>query len=321
MANSHRGLLAGGLRRGIFNGEPFQGSTVVTAEPADRRHGPTPDGNGYWLVAPDGGIFSFGDAAFAGSRGGQPLNQPIVGMAPSATGRGYWLVASDGGMFACNATFHGSAGSVKLNKPVVGMARHPMAAATGWWRPTAGSSTRRRRLLRLHRRPAAEPAHRRHGSDADGAGTGWRRPTAGSSASGRPPSSAPWGASRSTNRWWASPRRPEVGSGFGGPVGVARRSATPVTLATIWTVRTSLPATGHATDPPLQLPVLPYPQVMGTRNRGTQRRAGLIPNRGRAGSTHRSAFSGTNPYFLSPISLQFRQGIPWGWGPGPRGPP
>jgi hypothetical protein len=29
----------------------------------------TPDGGGYWLVAGDGGIFAFGDAPFAGSRG------------------------------------------------------------------------------------------------------------------------------------------------------------------------------------------------------------------------------------------------------------
>jgi hypothetical protein len=41
----------------------------------------THDGRGYWLVASDGGIFSFGDAPFFGSTGGQPLNQPIVGMA------------------------------------------------------------------------------------------------------------------------------------------------------------------------------------------------------------------------------------------------
>ena len=41
----------------------------------------TPDGGGYWLVASDGGIFSFGDAPFMGSTGAQKLNQPIVGMA------------------------------------------------------------------------------------------------------------------------------------------------------------------------------------------------------------------------------------------------
>jgi hypothetical protein len=40
----------------------------------------TADGNGYWLVASDGGIFSFGDAHFHGSTGAIHLNQPIVGM-------------------------------------------------------------------------------------------------------------------------------------------------------------------------------------------------------------------------------------------------
>jgi hypothetical protein len=31
-------------------------------------------------VAPDSGIFSFGDAAFSGSEGGTHLNKPIVGI-------------------------------------------------------------------------------------------------------------------------------------------------------------------------------------------------------------------------------------------------
>ena len=58
----------------------------------------TPDGQGYWLVAADGGVFNFGDAPFAGSMGGRPLNAPVVGMAAADAG-GYWLVASDGGVF------------------------------------------------------------------------------------------------------------------------------------------------------------------------------------------------------------------------------
>ena len=61
---------------------------------------PTPDGGGYWLVASDGGIFNYGDAAFYGSTGAIHLNRPIVGMAATADGRGYWLVASDGGIFS-----------------------------------------------------------------------------------------------------------------------------------------------------------------------------------------------------------------------------
>jgi len=36
----------------------------------------TPDGQGYWLVASDGGVFSFGDAAFHGSTGALTLNRP-----------------------------------------------------------------------------------------------------------------------------------------------------------------------------------------------------------------------------------------------------
>src|SRR5437588_10668190 len=53
---------------------------------------------GYWFVAADGGIFSYGDALFAGSTGALNLNQPIVGMSPTPTGRGYWFVAADGGI-------------------------------------------------------------------------------------------------------------------------------------------------------------------------------------------------------------------------------
>ncbi len=49
----------------------------------------TPDGKGYWEVASDAGIFSFGDAPFLGSMGGQPLNAPIVAMASTPDGGGY----------------------------------------------------------------------------------------------------------------------------------------------------------------------------------------------------------------------------------------
>jgi len=69
----------------------------------------TPSGGGYWLVAADGGIFSFGDAAFQGSTGNLALTSPVVGMAPTPSGSGYWLVAADGGIFSFgDATFLGS---------------------------------------------------------------------------------------------------------------------------------------------------------------------------------------------------------------------
>ena len=44
---------------------------------------PPPPGDGYWLVARDGGIFAFGDAGFYGSTGAITLDQPIIGMAPT----------------------------------------------------------------------------------------------------------------------------------------------------------------------------------------------------------------------------------------------
>src|SRR5262249_473155 len=55
-------------------------------------------GPGYWVLASDGGVFSFGDAQFHGWTGAMRLNAPIIGMAATPTGHGYWLYASDGGV-------------------------------------------------------------------------------------------------------------------------------------------------------------------------------------------------------------------------------
>jgi hypothetical protein len=89
--------------------------------------------HGYWLVGSDGGIFSFGSAAFHGSTGGIPLQRPVMAITPTSTGNGYWLVASDGGIFSFgDSTYYGSlpglgfhpAGSglpQSLNAPIVGM--------------------------------------------------------------------------------------------------------------------------------------------------------------------------------------------------------
>jgi uncharacterized protein (DUF1501 family) len=87
---------------------------------------PTPSGDGMYLCARDGAVFTFGDAVYRGSMGGKRLNKPVVGMARTPTGRGYWLVASDGGIFSFgDARFYGSTGAMRLNKPVVGMAATP----------------------------------------------------------------------------------------------------------------------------------------------------------------------------------------------------
>jgi hypothetical protein len=38
-------------------------------------------GNGYLMVAEDGGIFSFSDRPFSGSLGGNPPTRPVVAVA------------------------------------------------------------------------------------------------------------------------------------------------------------------------------------------------------------------------------------------------
>ena len=93
-------------------------------------------GAGYWLVAADGGVFTFGDAPFFGSIPGRniSLNAPVVGMARTPSGKGYWLVAGDGGVFTFgDAPFFGSipGTNTSLNAPVVGMAATP--SGKGYW--------------------------------------------------------------------------------------------------------------------------------------------------------------------------------------------
>ena len=95
---------------------PF-GTTAVGANAVAGANAPivglaaTSDGGGYWLVASDGGVFSYGDAHFYGSAGSLHLNAPIVGMAATPGGGGYWLVAADGGIFSYgDAGFLGSPG-------------------------------------------------------------------------------------------------------------------------------------------------------------------------------------------------------------------
>jgi ribosomal protein L24E len=91
-----------------------------------------PAGNGYWEVASDGGIFTFGAAGFYGSMGGKPLDKRVVGIATTPAGHGYWEVASDGGIFAFgDAGFYGSMGGKPLDKPIVGIATTPNGG--GYW--------------------------------------------------------------------------------------------------------------------------------------------------------------------------------------------
>ena len=104
-----------------FGSAPFLGSTGnLTLQRPVVGIVQTKDKDGYWMDASDGGVFSFGDSTFYGSIPGlglgpagsglrHSLNDPIVGMVPSADGGGYFMVGSDGGVFAFgDARFEGS---------------------------------------------------------------------------------------------------------------------------------------------------------------------------------------------------------------------
>ena len=102
-------------------------------------------------MASDGGIFTFGDAAFYGSTGALTLNSPVVGMAPTPDGKGYWLVAADGGIFTFgDAAFYGSTGDAHPQQPGGRHGRHPrrQGLLAGGLR-RRDLHLRRRRLLRL----------------------------------------------------------------------------------------------------------------------------------------------------------------------------
>jgi surface antigen len=61
---------------------------------------PTSDGQGYFLVGSDGGVFAFGDATYEGSCPGiGGCLAKAVAVVPDATGHGYWLVTQHGGVY------------------------------------------------------------------------------------------------------------------------------------------------------------------------------------------------------------------------------
>ena len=107
----------------LGNNSPISGGAATLNARLDSatRVAEVAGGNGYWLVASDGGVFTFGAAQFYGSMAGKHLNSPITGIVATSDDRGYWLVAQDGGVFAFgDAVFSGSTGGKTLAAPIVG---------------------------------------------------------------------------------------------------------------------------------------------------------------------------------------------------------
>ena len=90
-------------------------------------------GLGYWTVTAAGGVYTFGDAPFAGSAAGLRLAAPVVAIAATRSGLGYWLLGRDGGVFTFgDAPFFGSGVGEDPGSPAVGVARTGFHTTPGY---------------------------------------------------------------------------------------------------------------------------------------------------------------------------------------------
>ncbi|MCP4084506.1 MAG: S8 family serine peptidase [Actinomycetia bacterium] len=83
------------------------------------------DDGSTWATDPEGRMYTTGTALHRGDLAALVLNEPVLGMTPTADGSGYWMVASDGGVFAFDVPFLGSMGGTPLNRPITAMAVTP----------------------------------------------------------------------------------------------------------------------------------------------------------------------------------------------------
>jgi hypothetical protein len=80
----------------------------------------TRSGQGYWLVASDGTVASYGDAGF---RNTHTYSHTVIGMALTPTGQGVWLAASDGTVATQgDAPTYPPPSPGTANRPMVGIA-------------------------------------------------------------------------------------------------------------------------------------------------------------------------------------------------------
>jgi hypothetical protein len=121
---------------GQFNSEP----AYQTSNPDITDMATTPDGDGWWLVGSDGGVFSFGDANYYGSMdqlnpnlpsGGAnsaASNGPITGITSTPDGGGYYLVDAHGDVYAFGDA-HPNLGNAPAGTTIEGIA----AAGNGYY--------------------------------------------------------------------------------------------------------------------------------------------------------------------------------------------
>lgn len=118
----------------LWGMEPTPAPTPPKGPPVPALTAPTikvmyrPQGDGYWMVGSDGGVFNFG-APDLGSLGNLHLAAPVVDAAIVPDGGGFWLVGADGGIFAFgNAIPFGNGDPLPaehLTRPISGCAATP----------------------------------------------------------------------------------------------------------------------------------------------------------------------------------------------------
>jgi hypothetical protein len=84
----------------------------------------TPSGRGYWLVARDGGVFTFGDAGFYGAVPGV-TRDTAAGLQAAPDGAGYLVIGISGTAYS-----FGDAPKLPSLDPAIG-ARDPIIGLSG----------------------------------------------------------------------------------------------------------------------------------------------------------------------------------------------
>ncbi len=129
----------------------------------------TVGGQGYWLLARDGGVFSYGDAQFFGTN----LNSgaDIIAIAPTPTLKGYWTADDDGSVFAYGDAGHYGA-RVSTVDDIRGFAVRPQG--NGYWLVTAdGVVTARGAAAHLGNSPALGGSQKIVGMASTASGNGY----------------------------------------------------------------------------------------------------------------------------------------------------
>src|SRR5262249_72693 len=93
----------------LYSGALAESGKAGACVPYAPPHAGATSGTGYWEVATDRVVRSFGSAHFYGDLRNTRLVAPIIGGESTSNAQGYWLLAGDGGIFTFgNAPFKGS---------------------------------------------------------------------------------------------------------------------------------------------------------------------------------------------------------------------